>query len=68
MLWWKRLKDDITEQMINRLIISIYENINLMRQDFLNEGFTIVNISTQTKQGRKMKSRWQIAYIPNLHF
>jgi len=54
--------------MITRLIVINYENVNLMPQNCLNEELADANTSTQTKQGIKMNTCLQIAYIPNVYF
>jgi hypothetical protein len=53
--------------MINRLMVANYENMNLTPQNSLNEELANVNTSTQTKQGIKMNTCLQIAYIPNVY-
>lgn len=54
--------------MINRLLDINYENMNLIPQISSNEELATVNTSTQTKQGIKMNTCLQIAYIPNVYF
>jgi hypothetical protein len=54
--------------MINRLLVINYERMNLTSQISLNEELANVNTSTQTKQGIKINTCLQIAYIPNVYF
>ena len=42
--------------------------MNLISQESLNEELANVNTSTQTKQGAKLNTCLQIAYIPNVYF